>query len=556
MLKHYLPVIDWLGHYDRRHLPHDLTAGVTVAIMLVPQAMAYAMLAGLPPVIGLYASTVPVVAYAVFGTSRQLAVGPVAIVSLLVYVGTSPLAEPGSSEYLSLTLLLAFTTGIVQLVLGVLRLGFLVNFLSHAVISGFTSAAAIVIGLSQLKHLLGVQLSREHSIFQVVYQAGRNIGQTNLMTLGIGVASIVLLLVFKKHYPRFPAPLLVVALGTLSVYAFQLQTLGVAIVGEVPQGMPTPSLPPLSLESVKVLLPTTLTIVFVGFMESIAVAQSLASKEKYKVEANQEFIGLGAANIVSALFSGYPVTGGFSRTAVNYQAGAKTGLAGMITAALMMLTLLFLTPLFYYLPKSVLAAIIMVAVSGLIDVQEAVKLFRLKPVDGWTLLLTFLCTLMWGVEQGIILGVVFSLVVFIWRSAHPHTAELGYIEADGTFLNIERFPAAKTFPKTLILRIDAALFFANMRFIEHLLRDRLVERPEVTQVVLDLSGVNDVDAVAIDTLKELVETHRDQGIRFEFAGMKGPVRDLFVQAEWEELCGHRIEYRSLPQVLSDLGVFP
>jgi SulP family sulfate permease len=238
---------------------------------------------------------------------------------------------------------------------------------------------------------------------------------------------------------------------------------------------------------------------------------------------------------------------------VNYQAGARTGLASMITAILIMVTLLFLTPLFYYLPNAVLASIIMVAVYGLVDLKEAVRLFKLKQVDGWTLLLTFLWTLTLGIEQGIILGVIFSLLVFIWRSAYPHMAELGYVEKQKAFLNIKRFPNAKTFPGTLILRVDAALFFANTRFIENRLRESLVKNPEVTRVVFDLSGVNDIDAVAISALQDLVTIYQEQGVQFAFAGMKGPVRDLFLKVGWEKTCGHKIEYRSLHHVMQDLG---
>jgi SulP family sulfate permease len=551
----FFPAIEWLRHYQRRDLKHDLSAGLTVAIMLVPQGMAYAMLAGLPPVIGLYSSTLPLLAYAFLGTSRQLAVGPVAMVSLLVYVGASNLASPGSPDYVSLVLLLTLMTGLIQFMFGVLRMGFIVNFLSHAVISGFTSAAAIVIGLSQLKHLLGVKLSGQHSVFQLLYEAAQKIHQANILTVFIGLISIGVLVYFKKNNPKFPAPLVVVAVSTLVVYGFHLERYGVSIVGSVPSGIPKPSFPAFNAELIQTLFPVSITIVFVGFMESIAVAQSIAAKERYKVNANQEFIGLGVANIVSSLFSGYPVTGGFSRTAVNYQAGAKTGLASMITAVLVILTLLFLTPVFYYLPNAVLAAIIMVAVYGLIDIEEARHLLKLKKIDGWTLLLTFVCTLVLGIEQGILIGVVFSLMVFIWRSAHPHTAELGYIKAQDVFLNVDRFPEAKTFPHTLILRIDASMFFANMRFIENRLRGCLVDKSDVTYVVFDLSGVNDIDAVAISGLRDLIYEYREQGIQFAFSGMKGPVRDLFIRAECQKACGHKVEYQTLHHVLQELGKF-
>ena len=292
MLARYIPALTWLRTYQRDDFKSDFSAGLTVAIMLVPQGMAYAMLAGLPPVIGLYACTLPLLVYALFGTSRQLAVGPVAMASLLAFVGVSKLAEPGSKDYLSLMLLLTFMTGVLQLLLGVLRMGFVVNFLSHAVISGFTSAAAIVIGLSQLKHLLGIPLESKENVFALLYEAVRRIHQTNLLTLLIGVSSIAILVWFKQKHSRFPAPLVIVFFGSLEVFAFHLEQYGVKIVGEVPRGIPMPSLPTFSLSSLEALLPAAITIVFVGFLESFAVAQSIATKERYKVDANQELLGL------------------------------------------------------------------------------------------------------------------------------------------------------------------------------------------------------------------------------------------------------------------------
>lgn len=556
MIARYFPALTWLRAYQRENFSHDFSAGLTVAIMLVPQGMAYAMLAGLPPVIGLYACTLPLIVYALFGTSRQLAVGPVAMVSLLVSVGVEQLADPGSQEYISFVLLLTVMTGFLQLLLGLLRMGFVVNFLSHAVISGFTSAAALVIGLSQLKHLLGVRLENQHNVLLLLLEAVQKLPETSLLTFLIGLISIIILIWFKKKFPRFPAPLVVVFLGALVVFAFHLERSGVKIVGEVPQGIPRPSLPTFSLASLEALLPAAVTIVFVGFMESFAVAQSIATKEKYKVDANQELIGLGAANLVSALFSGYTVTGGFSRTAVNYQAGAKTGLAAIITAIFIILTLLFFTSLFYYLPNAVLAAIVMVAVSGLINVREFRRLFHLKPVDGWTLVLTFACTLLLGIEIGIVIGVMFSLFVFIWRSSHPHIAELGYVESEDVYLNVKRFPHAKAIPHALLLRVDASLFFANTRFLENYLRAKIVDANDLRYIILDLSGVNDVDAVALHALHELVHEFRAQGIEFAFAGMKGPVRDLFKKAGWEEQCGHTVEYHTLAQVLEELDLQP
>ncbi|MBN1901304.1 solute carrier family 26 protein [Candidatus Sumerlaeota bacterium] len=546
------PFVDWIHEYKKEFLRGDILAGVIVAIMLVPQGMAYAILAGLPPVTGLYASTIPLLLYAFSGSSRHLAVGPVAMTSLLVYAGCAPLAEPGSPEYMRYVLLLAFMVGITQLALGVFRMGFIVNYVSHAAISGFTSAAAIVIFLSQLKRLLGLNLVASHSTPQLAIDVARHIGETRFSALVIGIAGIAIMVFSRRKFPRFPAPLLVVMGGALCAWFFKLDKAGLSIVGNVPRGLPDFSIPAFESKTIIALFPTALTIVFVGYMESIAVAQLIASREKYKVSPNREFIGLGAANVAAAFFSGYPVTGGFSRTAINYEAGAKTPLASIMTAFLALFTLLFLTPLFYYLPYSVLAAIITVAVLGLVNVTEAIRLFRIKKSDGSILFLTFILTLSLGIEKGIIAGVVLSLVLFIWRSSHPHMAELGFLEKEGVFRDVKRYSGAKTFPGILILRIDASLYFANMAFIENHLRHRIEDRPDLKCIIFDMEGVNDIDAVAVTVLEEMMKQYESRGIRFLFASMKGPVRDLVLRARWHEKFGDSFQYLSIQKALDHI----
>jgi sulfate permease, SulP family len=548
VLKKFIPALGWLKNYQKQDLKGDFSAGLIVAIMLIPQGMAYAMLAGLPPVIGLYASTIPLIIYALFGSSRQLAVGPVAMVSLLVFTGVSALADPGTEEFVSLALLLALMVGVIQLTMGLFRLGFLVNFLSHAVISGFTSAAALIIGLSQLKHLMGINIPRG-SVFLTLSEAAKNITDTNLITLLIGAGSIAILLFFKMKMKKFPAPLVVVVGGTLLVSFLNLKDQGVKIVGEVPMGLPVMSLPAMSFEAIMALLPIALTISFVGFMESIAVAKAIASKEKYKVNSNQELNGLGLANIIGSFFSAYPVTGGFSRSAVNYQAGARTGLATIITAVIIIISLMFFTPLFYYLPQAVLAAIIMVAVFGLIDVKEAIHLFKVKQADGWTLLITFIATLTLGIEQGILVGVAVSLLLFIWRSAYPHMAELGYLEKENVFKNIKNYPQAKTYDDILIYRLDASLYFANMAFFEEKLRSAINEKESVKKVLLDFTAVNSIDAVAIHELEELVHQYEDSGIEFYIAGMKRPVHEIVERAGWTKKYADKISFISVQQAI-------
>lgn len=545
--------LDGLKGYRRQDLPGDVASGLTVAVMLIPQGMAYAMLAGLPPVVGLYASTVPLIVYALFGSSRQLAVGPVAIVSLLTLTGVSALAEPGSARFIALAAVLALMSGVIQLVLGLVKAGFIVNFLSHAVISGFTSAAAIIIGLSQLKTLLGVDLESGHSVFGLVWEAVTRLGEVNPYTLLIGVASIAALVAAKQWAPRLPAALGVVALATWATWGLKLHERGVAIVGAVPSGLPAPSLPTMDAGVVSALLTTALAVSFVGFMESFAVAKSIATKEKYRIDADQELKGLGLANLAAGVFSGYPVTGGFSRSAVNYQAGARTGLASIITAALILLTVLAFTSLFQFLPRAVLAAVVMVAVYGLIEVREALHLFKLKKIDGWTLVVTFVATLVLGVETGILVGVVFSLMVFIWRSAYPHSARLGYLARESVFRNEDRYPEVETYPGTLILRIDASLYFANVAFLESSLRAALVEETEYRNIILDFSGVNDMDAVAVGTLEMLMGEMAEQGVTVHIAAMKGPVRDITARAGWPKRFGERVSHMALESALAAVG---
>jgi SulP family sulfate permease len=545
-----LPIAKQLKGYTASALQADLSAGLTVAVMLIPQAMAYALLAGLPPVIGLYSATAPLIVYALFASSRQLAVGPVAIVSLLSLSGVSQLAEVGSGDFIAYSILLALLVGVIQTLLGLVRAGVIVNFLSHSVISGFTSAAALIIGLSQLRHLFGLRLPSAHSTLEQLWLIVSNLDSTHLSTLVIGVASIALLVAARRVSKRFPAPILVVAAGAALVYGLGLHNAGVSIVGDIPRGLPRLSLPPVDLAVVLRLLPVALTIALVGFMESFAVAQSIASREKYKLSANQELIALGIANLASALFGGYAVTGGFSRTAVNYQAGAKTQLAALVTVLVLIITLLFLTPLFYYLPNAVLAAIVLVAVSSLIDWRYPRALFRIKPIDGWTAVVTFAATLLLDVELGILVGVIFSLAVFIWRSAHPHIAELGYLAEQGIYRNVRRYPQAQRYQDIAILRVDAALYFANMAYLERYLNTLIAEREGLKQIVLDFSAINDIDAVALETLEALMHAYAHQGIRVLVCGMKGPVRDVVYRAGWFDTFADSLSYNTVEQALA------
>ena len=539
----------WLRRYDRRDLGTDLGAGLTVAVMLVPQGIAYALLAGMPAVAGLYASTVPLVAYAVVGSSRALAVGPVAIMSLLTLAGVSALAEPASPEFIALAGLLALMVGVLQLALGLLRGGVIVAFLSHAVVSGFTSAAAIVIGLSQLRHLIGVPLEADRPIM-LVAEALARLGEAHLPTLALGLGAMALLLVGKRLHRRFPAPLVVVVLATLFVSLLGLAEQGVRTVGPVPPGLPLPRLPDAPMAAILDLLPIALTIAFVGFMESVAVARALAAKDGERIDADRELAGLGLANLAAGLLAAFPVTGGFSRSAVNHQAGARSGLASVVSALLVALTLLALTPLFRDLPQAALAALVIVAVAGLIDTTEPRHLWRVRRSDAASLAVTFLATLLIGVEPGILIGVAFSLAVFVWRSAFPHVAVMGRLDEQGVWRNVERYPDVRLSQQLVVLRPDASLYFANATYLRDVVERALAERAEAAGLVLDLSAVNDVDAVGLGALEVLMAELDQRGLEVHLAGMKGPVRDVAAKAGWAERYAGRAFHLSIDRAVA------
>lgn len=545
----YIPILSWLPNYDKSFFTGDLAAGLTVGIMLVPQGMAYAMLAGLPPIYGLYAATIPLIIYAVLGTSRQLAVGPVALISLLVASGVGSIAEIGSSSFISLAILLALMVGTIQLVLGILRLGFLVNFLSHPVISGFTSAAAIIIGFSQLKHLLGLDIPRG-TLLETITNVWSGFDFINPPTVAIGIGAIITIVVLRKINRKIPSPLIVVLLGLGLVYFLNLDQQGVSIIEDVPEGLPPFSFPEIGSGSMISLIPIALTISFVSYMESYAVAKAIHSKHKdYEIEPNQELIGLGMANIAGSLFSAFPVTGGFSRSAVNDQAGAKTGVAAMISAMIVLLTLLFLTPYFYYLPKAVLAAIIIVAVYGLLDIQEAKHLWYKDKLDFITMMITALATLTIGIEPGIAIGVLFSLLAVLYKISYPHITELGQIPNKNVFRNVSRFDNLQTNDQNLILRFDAQLFFANSNSFKNTILSKLAERTNTKNVIIESSGIHQMDSSAIHMLEDLYNDLKAKNIKLQFADVKGPLRDIFKRYGLFEKIGRSNFYLSVNDAL-------
>lgn len=525
-IKQWIPAADWLPNYRKQDLTGDMVAGITVAMMLIPQAMSYAMLAGLPPYIGLYASVLPLIAYAFFGTSRQLAVGPVAMVALLVSSGVGAIAETGSSQYIALAILLALMVGVIQLAMGVFRLGFLTNFLSHPVISGFTSAAALIIGFSQLKHIVGLPLPRTENIAETLWLTVTQVADINWLAFTIGLGGIVLLLGLRRINPLLPGPMIAVVASTLAVWLFGWEN-SVSIVGDVPAGFPEFAMPTVNSQAIVDLLPIAITISFVGFLESIAVAKKIAREKKYDIDANQELVGLGIANIIGAFFKAMPVTGGFSRTAVNKNAGANTGLAAIITAVLIGIALLFFTPLFYYIPNAILGSIIMVAVFGLIDIEEVKHLWKVKRDDLGLLAFTVAATLVLGVKTGIFAAVGASMVWFVIKTTRPHYAILGRLPNSEAYRNVERHSQAQTTPGILAIRFDAQFYYGNVSFLKETVKRAEAEYGETLKaVVIDASAINQLDSSADTALHEMYEDYCQRGITLYFANVKGPVFDV------------------------------
>ncbi|MEP4546913.1 MAG: solute carrier family 26 protein [Saccharospirillum sp.] len=535
----WIPALDWIRNYQRGDLRGDLIAGITVTMMLIPQAMSYAMLAGLPPYIGLYASVMPLLVYALFGTSRQLAVGPVAMVALLVSSGVGAMAPIGSDEYIAMAILLALMVGVIQFLMGAFRLGFVTNFMSHPVISGFTSAAALIIGFSQLKHIVGLPLPRTENIAETLWLTVTQVNAMDPVALAIGVGGIVLLLGLKRISSLLPGAMIAVVIATLVVWGFNLhETAGVSIVGQVPAGFPEFSIPTLSWASIVSLLPIALTISIVGFMESIAVAKKIATEKRYEIDANKELVGLGLANIVGSLFKAMPVTGGFSRTAVNKNAGANTGLAAIITAVLIGIALVFLTPLFYYIPNAILASVIMVAVFGLIDVHEVKHLWKVKRDDLGLLIFTFTATLVLGVKYGIFLSVGLSMVWFVIKTTRPHYAVLGKLPETDQYRNVKRHDQAETTPGVLALRFDAQFYYGNVSFLKDTVkREEARMTSPMKALVLDASAVNQLDSSADTALHELLRDYRLRNVDLFFAHVKGPVMDVMKRSGFAQTLG-------------------
>ena len=551
-LAQYLPILDWGRRYDRGQFTGDMVAAVIVTIMLIPQSLAYALLAGMPPEAGIYASIAPIVLYAIFGTSRALAVGPVAVVSLMTAAAVGNIAEAGTAGYVTAALTLAFLSGAMLLALGLFRLGFLANFLSHPVIAGFITASGILIAASQLRHILGVE-GEGHTLVEILASLWAHLGEVNPITLLLGVTATAFLFWVRGGLkpillriglgPRMAdigaktGPVLAIVGTTLAVWAFDLGSRGVAIVGEVPQSLPPLTLPSFSPDLLSQLFIPALLISIIGFVESISVAQTLAAKKRQRIDPDQELIGLGSANLGAAFTGGFPVTGGFSRSVVNFDAGAETPAAGAFTAVGLALAALFLTPLIYFLPKATLAATIIVAVLSLVDFSILKRAWAFSHADFAAVSVTILLTLVFGVEAGVSAGVITSILVHLYKTSRPHMAVVGRVPGTEHFRNVLRHEV-ETQPHVLSLRVDESLYFPNARYLEDQLARHAAEKPDLTDVVLMFPAVNEIDLSALESLEAINTRLRDADIRLHLSEVKGPVMDRLKRSHFlDDLTG-------------------
>lgn len=550
----WIPLLQWLPKYKASLAAKDALAAVIVTLMLIPQSLAYAMLAGLPPVVGLYASIAPLVLYAVFGTSRTLAVGPVAVISLMTAAALEPHFAPGSAAYVQGAMVLAALSGGILLVMAVLRLGFLANFLSHPVISGFISASGILIALSQLKHILGIEMSGQ-TLLSLLPDLWHHAAQLHGPTVVIGVGALVFLQWSRRGLAPFLTargvaastsewlarfgPVFAIALSVWVVWQWDLVAQGVKVVGQVPRGLPAFTVPQWDMATVKALLPAALLISLVGFVESISVAQTLAAKRRQRIHPDQELVGLGTASLASALSGGFPVTGGFSRSVVNDDAGAQTQMAGVFTAVGISITALFFTAFIYYLPHAVLAATIIVAVLSLVDGRSLLRTWAYSKQDFFAQAATMVGVLFFGVEVGIVLGVLLSVLLFLWRTSRPHMAVVGALPGTEHFRNIERHKVVQS-ERVLSVRVDESLYFPNARFLEENVVALAIENPNIEHLVLMCSGVNHIDASALNSLTAVAERLRHAGVQLHLSEVKGPVMDRLVNTSFMHSFGGEV----------------
>ena len=542
--------------YKAADLRGDLLAGLTVSVVLVPQAMAYAALAGMRPEIGLYAATLPALLYAAAGTNRFLSIGPVAIVSLLIASGLGELATPGTAAYTGYAVTLSVLVATIFFVLAILRAGFLVNFLSRPTTVGFNAGAAVLTAMSQAGPFVGIDTQALPDVTSTwPWPIFAHIAASNLPTLVVGSTALLLLSGLPRLWHKAPGPLIVCGLGIGAASLWPLTNAGVALIGEVPQGLPTLALPSLEFEQIRVLLPTAISIVVVGYISSMTVGSVLAQRARDDFNANRELWAFGAANLGASLCGTFPVSAGLARASVLFDAHARTRVAGSVSALIVVAVLVALAPTFETLPKAVLAAIVIVAASKLIDVREIATLVRGR-ADGWlTMSLTFAATLAVGLEEGLAVGVVVSLALFIRRTATPHSAELGRLPGTTIYRNISRFDSEPC-PQAPILRIDAPLYFGNASFLEQRIHQLFLDYPAATIAVLDFAAITDLDATALQSLRRALQTHREAGRDIHLVAVIGPVRDILRQSSLGKEFGvdhmHRTLLEAAPVIMSNV----
>lgn len=545
-MRAYLPILKWGRTYNSTNFTNDMMAAVIVTIMLIPQSLAYALLAGLPAEMGLYASIIPIVLYAIFGTSNALAVGPVAVVSLMTAAAVSQIADPGSSDYILAAITLAFLSGVFLVLMGLFRLGFLANFLSHPVIAGFITASGIIIAASQLKHIFGIP-AEGHNFIELLIALEGNLHQINWYTFSIGLFVLAFLFLVRRHLK--PAliylgvssktadviakigPVFAVIATIVIVWVFDLSRYDVALVGDVPQSLPPLTAPSFSYDLWISLMGSAMLISVIGFVESISVAQTLAAKKRQRISPDQELVGLGAANIGASFTGGFPVTGGFSRSVVNFDAGADTPAAGAYTAVGLAFASVFLTPLIFFLPKATLAATIIIAVLSLVDFSILKKTWIYSKADFIAVLTTIVITLVLGIEAGVTAGVVISILIHLYKSSRPHMAVVGQVPGSEHYRNILRHEVI-TDPHILSVRVDESLYFANARFLEDAVYDLVAQNKDINHVLLQCSAINAIDMSALESMEALNERLKDNGVIFNLTEVKGPVMDRLARTDF------------------------
>jgi SulP family sulfate permease len=537
VIARFFPIIKDLLTYNQATLFSDLIAGLSIAVIVIPQGLAYAMIAEIPPIYGLYAALIPQLIHGILGTSRHPAVGPVALDSLVVAIALGALSLSGIGEVIAAAVFLATMVGVLQLTMGLLQMGVLANYLSRPVISGFTSAAAIIIGLSQVEHLLGLQIESSNQIQKMILSVVQNFNETHLITVAVGLSAMSLILITKKYLPKFPSALIVSVFGVLLIWSTRWDLHGVEIVGYIPAGLPDVGLLTVSPDLMRDMLPFALTLAVIGYVEIISITKELEEQEeKYSLKPNKELMALGTANLVGSFFQSYPVSASFSRSAVKFQAGAKTGMTAVFSALIVGLTLLFFTSLFFYLPIAILAGIIMVAVIRLINVRYAIDLYKTRRDEFFLLLMTCLLTLFVGISEGILIGALLSLLLMVIRTSKPHYAVLAKVSGTNYYKNVTRFETdTKINDDILIIRFDAQLFFGNRDYFRKIVFEEMEKKPNLKGLILVARGITYIDSSGLSTLGAMIKSFQQEGILFMVAGAIGPARDVLQQSKLTDL---------------------